>query len=172
MKKILIMLGCFIAMSGAMADDSTDTNVYMRRLVAEMQNAMENADYASMDSDAQSYADRIKNMQTDKQQVYKLLFLSERLLLRVYDDYVAFLEQKSIDTGRENKISESDEDGTRQVTFILDDTGVVDDKCVLQDLCDYPDGYEECFMELTDYGDVAGDDKWGTELFVSCDDKK
>lgn len=171
MKKFVIILGLFITVSGAMADNDTDTNVYIEGLINEMKDAVENTIFTNLDSDAQSYLNRIAYMPADKQEVYKLFFFSERLLWRVYDDYVVILDQKSKETGRKIDKYESNKNGDRHIEMVLDDTGVTDNKCMLEDFCDYPDGFELCMITLRDSGDIL-DGKWEGDLFVSCDNQK
>lgn len=170
MKKFIVVLGLFITVSGAMADNDTNTNVYIEGLINEMKDTVENTIFTNLDSEAQSYINRIKYMRADKQEVYKLFFFSERLLWRVYDDYVAILDQKSKETGRKLDMSESNTDGKRHIEISLDDTGVTDAKC-MKEFCDYPDGFELCFISMSDVGDIL-DGKWEADLLVLCDDQK
>jgi len=167
MKKCIVIFGLLMMVSSVMADDNTNTNVYIRNLINDMQNTIDNTNSVKLDSEAQEFVKSIEKMSDDKIAFFKLLFFSERLLWRVYDDYVAILEQKSQETGREIVKSVSDEDKTME----LDTTGVADDKCLLQDLCAYPDGFEECQVSLMDDGDMS-DGSWKAKLFISCDDKK
>lgn len=155
-----------MTVSSVAASDNENSNVYIRQLVNEMENSLDNTDFNKFDADAQKFIKSIENMSDAKKDFLKLFFFSERLLWRVYDDYVAILEQKSQETGR--KVIKSDYSGT--VSARLDNTGVSDDNCVLtENLCDYPDGYEDCLIDLKDPDDA---ESMTYQLLIKCDDKK
>jgi len=170
MRKCIIIFGFLMMVFSAMADE--EPNKYIQHLVMEMRDAIDNTDSIKLDSDAQQFVKSIENMSDDKINFFKIFFFSERLLWRVYDDYVAILDQKSQETGRKIVKSVSDDDKTSFSEYLeLDTTGVADDKCLFQDNCVYPDGFEECMIELQEDGDMS-DGTWNAELFISCDDKK